>query len=586
MNSMIRRTRLSIILIALVLILVLILSYCIPQQRGITLECQPGPAYQTGASLPANPYFVLNQLILSGSPQDVQVLVSGLAEKGITLELYEGCQVSGLERLPAAEQPGEFPLESRVEAGGANNPFFDQQKGRVAAPKGGTLAINLYQIGAGSSVEEAMAAVEALQQQQPELAAYADPNYLTGHLAGSPCSNPFGVEGSPFGVEGSPFGVEGSPDGGQAVPAEADAFWKQWAFGEIGLLPPGDSRSKLNGKGVDVVIFDTSPFKMPAATGNTTENISAISPVLNLKVHHPFALPALALSGGITPVDVKDHGLFVAGLIHAAAPQSQIHLYRVLDDSGCGDLYHLVSGMLRFVADQTALTSKPRTVINLSLGIQKPRLLPDGAERGRLLAEIEARGPEIAAAYRMVSTEKAIESLHTATLLAYQSGAVIIAAAGNDSVHGYNQLESELPGAYPFVLSAAASGPQGQPACYSNLGDIVAPGAQAELDPSEDGSDQTVPHCKPLATACTSANADPANCPYGLISLTTALAPGAAGPYGYAYWVGTSFATPLVSGAAARYYQTASQAQVYQRILLDAVPLADASLAPGLMQIP
>lgn len=581
---MTRRTRLSLVLIALLLIVVLILSYCITRQQGLALECQPGPAYQAGASLPANPYFVLNQLVLSGSPQDVQVLVSGLAEQGITLELYEGCQVTGLERLPAAEQPGRFPLEARREASEAEYPFYNLQQGRVAASKDGALAINLYQIGAGSTVVEAIAAVEAVQQQQPELAAYADPNYLTGHLAGSPCSHPFGVEGSPFGVEGSPFGVEGSPNGGQAVPAEAGAFWKQWAFREIGLLPPGEARS--NGKGVQVAIFDTSPFRMPAATGNTTESITAISPALDLSVHHPFALPALALSGGATPVDVKDHGLYVAGLVHAAAPQSRIHLYRVLDDSGCGDLYHLVSGMLSFVADQTALTSRPRTVINLSLGIQKPRRLPDGPERQRLLAEIEAHGAEIYAAYRMSSAEVAIESLHTATLLAYQSGAVIVAAAGNDSVHGYNQLESELPGAYPFVLSVAASGPQGMPACYSNLGDIVAPGAQAELDPSEDGNEGTVPHCRPLAAACTSANADPANCAYGLISLTTTLAPGAAGPYGYAYWVGTSFATPLVSGAAARYYQTANQAQVYQRILLEAVPLADASLAPGLMQMP
>lgn len=579
-----RRARLSIILAALILLIVLIITYCIPRPRGVALECQPGPAYQAGAVLPANPYFVRNQLILSGSPQDVQVLVSGLAEQGVSLELYEGCQVSGLERLPAAGQPGKFPLESRREASETSYPFYNLQQGRVAAPKDGALAINLYQIGAGSNVEQAIAAVQSVQQQQPELAAYADPNYLTGHLAGSPCSHPFGVEGSPFGVEGSPFGVEGSPDGGQATPADPGAFWKQWAFREIGLLPPGSSR--LSGEGVQVAIFDTSPFKMASATGEAVENISAIDPALTLNVHHPFALAPLALSSGATPVDVKDHGLYVAGLIHAAAPNSQIHLYRVLDDSGCGDLYHLVGGMLRFVADQTALASRPRTVINLSLGIQKPRRLPDGAERDQWLAEIAVHGEEILAAYRMSSAEVAIESLHTAALLAYQSGAVIVAAAGNDSVHGYKQLESELPGAYPFVLSVAASGPQGQPACYSNLGDVVAPGAQAELDPSEDGDTLTTPRCKPLAAACTSASADPASCPFGLISLTTAVAPGAADPYGYAYWVGTSFASPLVSGAAARYYQSASQAQVYQRILLEAAPLADASLAPGLIRMP
>jgi subtilisin family serine protease len=169
--------------------------------------------------------------------------------------------------------------------------------------------------------------------------------------------------------------------------------------------------------------------------------------------------------------------------------------------------------------------------------------------------------------------------------MAYQSGAVIVAAAGNDSVQGYKLLDSEVPAAYPFVLGVSASGPQGAPACYSNKGDIVAPGAQADLDSSEDGNPDTVPHCLPKAEDC-AATGGGAACAHGLISLTTALRPGAAGPYDYSYWVGTSFATPLASGLAALHYQSTSQFNVYHRVLADAAPLPDPSLAPGLIQMP
>lgn len=568
---MTRKTRLTAVLSAAVLALALLLSYCVPPPQ-VSFRCAAGPAYKPGETLPTNPFFVLGQVILTGGSQDMEKMVAELASRDIPLTLYEGCTFSGLAELPALEQEGRLPLRPGVEAGDAPNPFFAPANGRVELPGGQDLALNLYRIEGDKTVEDAVQAVAELSRDIP---VYADPNYLTGHLAGSPCSSPFGVEGSPFGVEGSPFGVEGSPHGGQGVPAEEKDFWQQWAFGEINLKAPGERSSERTGAGVQLAIFDTSPFTITGAA-DTVEPIPLVDAPFDLNIHHPFDLPLLDVSAAAAPaVDVRDHGLFAAGLAHAVALDSPVHLYRVLDANGCGDLFLLAKTLKNFAAIQGGRPQRERSVINLSLGIQKPRRL-DAAGFNDAQGEIASKGDAVLRAYQMAQTELGIESLHTALLLARQSGAVVVAAAGNDSVRDAKILGADVPAAYDFVLGVEARGPKNVPACYSNQGDVAAPGGQARLDPSDDGSDATVPHCVPLAAACPTDSPGP-GCPYGLISIT-------ATPrrYGYSYWVGSSFAAPLVSGLAALHYQTLSPPQVISAIQgAAAVPPA-----PGLIQVP
>ncbi|MDQ3702757.1 MAG: hypothetical protein M3442_17805, partial [Chloroflexota bacterium] len=76
---------------------------------------------------------------------------------------------------------------------------------------------------------------------------------------------------------------------------------------------------------------------------------------------------------------MPDHGLFVAGIIRDIAPTAEVHLIRVLDDAGVGDLATLTN-TLRALPERllSGANSGARLVVNLSLMVdvpQKDRLL-------------------------------------------------------------------------------------------------------------------------------------------------------------------------------------------------------------------
>jgi hypothetical protein len=78
------------------------------------------------------------------------------------------------------------------------------------------------------------------------------------------------------------------------------------------------------------------------------------------------------------PAKIVDHGLFISGLIHEAAPQAQIRLIRVLNDYGIGDLQSILIGV-QTVAQNRATLAKAlnidpqrRIVVNMSLGFGPP----------------------------------------------------------------------------------------------------------------------------------------------------------------------------------------------------------------------
>jgi len=317
------------------------------------------------------------------------------------------------------------------------------------------------------------------------------------------------VGGSPFEVGGSPFEVGGSSGGwgGEAQPA---IFWQQWAFRQIDLQADGSGRGKLTGDGVTVAVFDTSPFQPGVRPPRLPEPI-------NLKLAFPpmanelAPAPVPSASGVMTnPITVADHGLFAAGLVYAVAPQSEIHLVRVLNDYGCGDLWTLNNAINQWTAQQTKGERLDKVVLNLSLGVHQPR---DFA-RANWPAEI-------------VSLDEALRN-------ARGRGAVIVAASGNDSYDSGVARPMQLPADWDYVIGVAASNQDPDFACYSNLGDVLAPGADG--GPWEDGK------CRPIAHTC---KPDQAGCPFGLVSLATTT------KTGYRFWVGTSFAAPVVSGQAA-----------------------------------
>ena len=277
--------------------------------------------------------------------------------------------------------------------------------------------------------------------------------------------------------------IGGSPTGPPGLPMTSFQFRNQWSFPAIHL--PGGVR-RPSGRNVDLGIFDTY-------CGRTNVRLFR-APVVNL-----LAVFALTATEG---VDVCGHGAYVASLTNALAPNAATYLYRVLDDYGVGDLATLLTAIDQFTKTSVRKRLPGRdqsqplagAIINLSLGINS------------------AQGDEAV-------------PLRDVLRLAYDAGATIVAAAGNDATPGGPIPPMQLPAAYTFVIGVGASNISNQRASYSNWidpgqGDVAAPGGEG--------------NCLGIVGA--------QGCVVGFLPTCKA---------DFAAWEGTSFATPLVSGLAA-----------------------------------
>jgi hypothetical protein len=433
---------------------------------------------------PEAQFLLMDQIIVTGPPPEVSEVISGFS-----LTLTSQCDLSYQNAHNLDLESFPFPSEALSD-----------------------LTMRLYQIEPGQSVVNV---AKTINEAGSGHHVFADPNYLTGPFAGaSACGNPTYEDG------GSPLA------GISPLPATAGQFWGQWAFEHVGAGPSLQDALQgalINptGAGVRVGVFDTSPFTPVSAMAiedseggiHFSETIAQVTPNLKLSVSHP-KMRDLQATDPAAATNVNDHGLFVAGLIHAIAPESDIQLIRVLNEYGCGDLFTLTKALYQFIADMEAERGMlDGTVINLSLGVLKPA-------SGEVLAD------------------DTIESLRAAVLLAHSRGAVVVAAAGNDSYIEGKPLPPQIPARYPFVIGVAGSNVYREKACFSNWGDVSAPSGDS---PSEEGPG----YCKrEVLTECSG------DCDEAVISL--ALSPSTAGDTTrYAYWRGTSFSAPLVSGLAA-----------------------------------
>jgi hypothetical protein len=260
----------------------------------------------------------------------------------------------------------------------------------------------------------------------------------------------------------------------------------------------------------------------------------------------------------------------VAGLIHRIAPKSRIQLIRVLNDYGCGELWQIDKALQDYTSRMSAWTGYlDDTVINMSLGVIDKDHQPETPKEDEDEAEDEDPDENDKPTVDWDSLSDKIFSLEKTINEADRLGAVIIAAAGNDS---YNitepAKEMRYPARYPNVIGVAATNSDGSLSCYSNKGDVSAPGGEGgEVTITKpDGTTHKIP-CGPRSETWDKApgpngsspcnTADPANCPFILISLAQT-----DNGQLYIYWSGSSFAAPLVSGMAALAYEELEQKQV------------------------
>ena len=243
------------------------------------------------------------------------------------------------------------------------------------------------------------------------------------------------------------------------------------------------------------------------------------------------------------PTDPKgiSHGTHVAGTVGAATNNglgvagvswgARILPVRVLgtDDEGDanGTLADAIDGILWSVGERVPgvpTNPNPADVLNLSLG--GPFLCSDA------------------------------EALQDAFDRANAAGAVVVVAAGNDD----DDASNYTPASCGNVIAVGATTIENKRARYSNYGarvDVMAPGGDTSTDFDNDGE------------------------PDGVLSTVR---PSAAGSGGYAYFQGTSMASPHVAGVAALLKgvrPSLSTADVRDILTATATPLTDSSCRPG-----
>lgn len=372
------------------------------------------------------------------------------------------------------------------------------------------------------------------------------------------------VVGNPHGVGAMPLGIPITTN-----LSSADLLLEQWALGQTTTNAFGiDLYQKLGltrttnatGAQVRIVIFDTSPFTFSNSAGQVVSHSGVVTTTLGIGIFRPLVITVTNTLTQPCPseiretapvsftVDIRSHGLFAAALAYAVAPEATIELVQVLDNNGCGTTTIVTQKLNELI---TAYETNPiPTVINLSLGVL------DGHD----------------------SVEN-LSVLSTTLTAARNRGIVIVAAAGNN-ISPTNTLLMQPPASHQAVIGVGASNAQGGFSCFSKrvvkaLGPrIVAPGGDAWIE-NQCNAQEKIRRCTDKRTWLSFwervykifgqdfpniPNDECSNLVLGMI-----LNP-ITGDFEYANWMGTSFATPIVSGWAALELENKSLDVIYEAL--------------------
>ena len=230
---------------------------------------------------------------------------------------------------------------------------------------------------------------------------------------------------------------------------------------------------------------------------------------------------------------MPDHGVFVAGLVRDIAPSARIRLIRILNDFGGCDLYNLFSALSDLEQDMVSGAIR-RLVINLSLTVMPDiRRLPYVWFDHR-----QWPSTQLAGAVRVLSHIE--EGLRLLFESLYAHGALVVAAAGNDSAlsskQGQKPRPPRTPARFDTVLSVTSVNSRFAPSQFANL---------ACIPPQNEG----------VATfgGDSYGSTDASGLPDAVrgIYIAPTFPNGEQNVSGWADWSGTSFATPIISGLGA-----------------------------------
>ena len=344
---------------------------------------------------------------------------------------------------------------------------------------------------------------------------------------------------NPWSIGGSPWSIGGSPVTTPTLGAAPELYWSQFNhLSEYGMTPlaAGGAPYSYTGEGVNIAIFDTSPYDQPVLQ-HRFQFFGGIPILVTHVLSDPLPDPS--------PVHIPGHGLFAAGLARAVAPKANIVLYKVLDDSGRGRESDLLTALSLY--SQT-LVATP-TVINLSFGV--------------------APSVEIT---QLDTLSNVLHGLH-------YLGNTIVAAAGNNS--SLTDTQPMLyPAAFDFVIGVAAGNSEGHRSCYSNSAVSPTDGKRGIAAPGGQG-DTTGGNCVPPS------DLTHINCPGDPLCMLTSWWDPLNEPH-YTLGAGTSFAAPIVSGAAALTRQMkgpAASADSVNQYLYDHAQLRESSLGFGTLNL-
>lgn len=235
--------------------------------------------------------------------------------------------------------------------------------------------------------------------------------------------------------------------------------------------------------------------------------------------------------------EMRDHGLFVAGIIHSIAPQADLYLFQVLNSYGVGDFLSIARA-LKKIHDDYRMFPKHRLVVNLSLTINIPIEETHGKKdkkshkiRDKIL-QLKADGT--------VDDKGAVQTIEWICDSLYTQGAKVIAAAGNNGESNHRP-QACYPAAFERVLGVGALPIGAKPA-----------NSQEKVKTAKYSNRSDRPDWSGIATLGGEEGDNS-----GVLGIYVEDFPKDANgnrksnDSGWAWWAGTSFATPIISGMTA-----------------------------------